>query len=64
MKVPISRHDVIDLDAPMLAAVEVKSERTGAVRWKVWCGFCQAWHFHGAGEGHRGSVESVSENGI
>lgn len=22
-------------------------------QWKVWCPFCQHWHYHGIGEGHR-----------
>jgi len=25
----------------------------GRYQWKVWCAFCERWHFHGAGPGHR-----------
>ena len=52
MKVPINAYSVIDLDAPTLPAVQVRSRRTKAVRWRVWCKHCRAWHYHGAAEGH------------
>jgi hypothetical protein len=51
MKVPISDFALIDLNAPTVAAYAVPHE-TG-VAWGVWCKFCQAWHYHGIGEGHR-----------
>ncbi len=25
------------------------------VQWRFWCPFCAAWHYHGAGPGHRGA---------
>lgn len=34
---------------PVLAAVERNPE--GML--SVWCPFCQRWHHHGTGEGHR-----------
>ena len=41
MKVPISQHAVIDLDAPVLPAYEVRSK--AGVRWVVWCKHCREW---------------------
>jgi len=52
VKVPISEHFVIDLDAPTLPAfAHVDSD--GRVLWSVWCSHCQQQHWHGPGEGHR-----------
>ena len=53
MKVPIHDFNFIDLDAPTLTTREIVNEETGVVKWSVWCRYCQAWHSHGAGEGHR-----------
>jgi len=52
VKVPISEHFVIDLDAPTLAAHE-HLDGDGRVLWGVWCRHCQQQHWHGPGEGHR-----------
>jgi hypothetical protein len=51
MKVPISDHALIDLDAPVLSAYEAVVK--GAVRWLVWRKHGEARHRHGAAEGHR-----------
>jgi hypothetical protein len=51
MKVPISECHVIDLDAPVLPAYEVRIK--GGVRWVVWCKHCRTWHRHGTVEGQR-----------
>jgi len=51
MKVPISDQHLIDLDAPVLPAYEAVIR--GSTRWLIWCKYCQTWHRHGAGEGHR-----------
>jgi hypothetical protein len=51
MKVPISDHDRIDLDTPVLPAYEAVIK--GVTRWLVWCKHCRIWHRHGAAEGHR-----------
>jgi hypothetical protein len=51
MKVPISDHALIDLDAPVLPAYEAVIK--GSVRWLVWCKHCGEWHRHGPAEGHR-----------
>jgi hypothetical protein len=53
MKLPINSVAVIDLDAPVLRAYRVRSKRTGAMRFRVWCRHCDGWHYHGPGEGHR-----------
>lgn len=53
MKVPISDFAVLDLDAPTVPAYAVPHE-TG-VAWGVWCRYCECWHAHGIGEGHRES---------
>ena len=51
MKVPISDYALIDLDAPVLPAYEAVIH--GTTCWLVWCKHCNAWHRHGAAEGHR-----------
>jgi len=51
MKVPISDHALIDLDAPVLPAYDTVVG--GSAHWLVWCRHCQAWHRHGPAEGHR-----------
>jgi hypothetical protein len=51
MKIAISESALLDLDAPVLSAYETVVEE--ATLWAVWCKHCQAWHYHGAGEGHR-----------
>jgi hypothetical protein len=51
MKVPLSRSDSLDLDAPALPAYAVRYK--GKVRWLVWCKYCKLWHRHGPAEGHR-----------
>lgn len=51
MKVPIGEFAVVDLEAPVLPAYEVKIK--GVTRYVVWCKHCKKWHRHGAGEGHR-----------
>jgi hypothetical protein len=51
VKVPISDSHVIDLEAPVLSAYEAVVD--GVTYWLVWCKFCQKWHRHGAGAGHR-----------
>jgi hypothetical protein len=51
LKVPISEHAVISLDAPVLPAYERR--HGGRIRWVVWCQYCLEWHSHGQGEGHR-----------
>jgi hypothetical protein len=51
MKVPISECALIDLDAPVLPAYEIRIK--GGFRWVVWCRHCRKWHHHGAAEGHR-----------
>ena len=35
MKVPIDEYFCIDLDAPVLPAFQVRSRKTGAIRWRV-----------------------------
>ena len=50
MKVPISDHAVINLDAPVLSAYEVVLD--GSTHWVVWCEHCGEWHKHEAAEGH------------
>lgn len=51
MKIAISSHALLDLDAPTLPAYETTID--GAVRWAVWCRHYSTWHHHGAAEGHR-----------
>jgi hypothetical protein len=51
MKVPVNAVACISLDAPTVAAHEVK--RGGVMRWRFWCRHCGQWHYHGPGEGHR-----------
>lgn len=51
MKIVISDFAVLDLDAPTVAAYAIPHE-TG-VAWGVWCKYCEVWHEHGIGEGHR-----------
>jgi hypothetical protein len=51
MKVPINQVACISLDAPTLAAEQVRIK--GVVRWRVWCRHCGTWHHHGLAEGHR-----------
>jgi hypothetical protein len=53
MKVPIDNVACINLDAPVLPAHRVRSKRTGAIRFRVWCRFCGRWHYHGPATGHR-----------
>jgi hypothetical protein len=36
-------------DGPVLPAYKTPQRDT----WKVWCDWCDRWHTHGAGEGHR-----------
>lgn len=36
------------VNAPVLLAFPIDERE-----WKAWCPFCEAWHFHGPGEGHR-----------
>jgi len=50
VRIPISNHAVIDLDAPTLAAYEVYDQY---VRWVVYCKHCRLWHSHSPAEGHR-----------
>ena len=38
-----------ETDAPVLSAVP----REDGYGLKVWCDFCDRWHYHGFGEGHR-----------
>ena len=53
MKVPTPEH-LIDPDAPVLPAKEVVlDEFADAMRWRVWCKYCQLWHYHGPLAGHR-----------
>jgi hypothetical protein len=58
MKVPISPHAVISLDAPVLPAYTVVLN--GTTRWHVWCKHCGEWHTHGAAEGRGITVRSHS----
>ena len=51
MKVPLPNDMPLDLTAPTLAAYSRK--RNGHRRLLVWCKYCEAWHSHGQGEGHR-----------
>jgi hypothetical protein len=51
VKILISDFAVLNLDAPTVAAYAVPHE-TG-VAWGVWCKYCECWHPHGIGEGHR-----------
>lgn len=51
MKIATNDGFLIDLDAPVIAAYEVRYMRT--TRWFVWCTECRDWHTHGPGEGHR-----------
>jgi hypothetical protein len=51
MKVPISDYALIDLEAPVLPAYEVRVK--GVTQWVVYCTFCNRWHRHGPAEGHR-----------
>ena len=53
MKIPIDEFFSVDLTAPDLPAFQVRSKKTGAIRWRVWCSYCGHWHYHGPGEGHR-----------
>ena len=48
---PTSDTQLIDIDAPMLAAYEVVT--LGVKRWMVRCNHCERWHRPGAAEGHR-----------
>ena len=41
----------LNLDAPTLAAEEAMLD--GVKHWRVWCKYCDDWHYHGAGAGHR-----------
>ena len=51
MKILISDFALLDLEAPTVAAYAIPHE-TG-VAWGVWCKYCEKWHEHGIGEGHR-----------
>ena len=51
MKVPIDKHAVLNLEAPVLPAYEATIG--GAIRWVAWCKHCRTWHKHGPAEGHR-----------
>jgi hypothetical protein len=42
----------LNLNAPTLAAWE-NVDHDGRKVWGVRCDHCRAWHWHGAGEGHR-----------
>jgi hypothetical protein len=52
MKVPISDHALVSLDAPVLPAYSFRSAGRNQ-RWLVWCKWCRHWHAHGPMEGHR-----------
>jgi hypothetical protein len=51
VKVPINQVACISLDASTLPAEEIVVR--GVTRWRVWCRYCRAWHYHGPAEGHR-----------
>jgi len=51
MKLPISEHALLDLNAPTLPAYELT--RGASIRWVVWCKHCNWWHYHCRGDGHR-----------
>ena len=53
MKIVISDRPpyFLDLDAPTVAAHEAITD--GVRVWRIWCRYCQIWHVHGPGEGHR-----------
>ena len=42
----------LDLDAPTVPAYQHHGE-DGRTLWGMWCDYCQRWHWHGQGEGHR-----------
>ena len=48
----LSDYFCLDLDAPTLPAYE-RVTPEGLSLWGVWCTHCDAWHWHGAHEGHR-----------
>ena len=62
MKVPINSYAVIDLDAPTLRAYRVRSKKTRAIRWRIWCPNCLHWHYHGPGDGHRESHCTLADS--
>lgn len=51
MKVPLPNGQLLSLDAPTVLAIAVREN--GTLRWKMWCKYCEMWHSHGPGEGHR-----------
>jgi hypothetical protein len=51
LKIPIDSLAVASLEAPVLAAYERRHH--GSVRWLIWCRYCDGWHSHSQGEGHR-----------
>ena len=51
MKIPISSHHHIDLDAPTIGCDEVISD--GRLLWRFFCRHCCRFHYHGPAQGHR-----------
>ena len=51
MKLPITSHHCIDLDAPMIGCDEVVCD--GRMLWQFFCRYCGRYHFHGPAAGHR-----------
>ncbi len=51
MKVPLPNGMLLSLDAPTIAAFARNHD--GNRRLMVWCRYCDKWHSHGQGEGHR-----------
>ena len=43
--------DFLDLGAPTLGAEQFTAN--GVTHWQIWCRYCDEWHQHGPGEGHR-----------
>ena len=51
MKIPISSHHFINLDAPTIGCDAVTSY--GRVLWQFYCRHCCRFHYHGPAQGHR-----------
>ena len=51
MKIQLDRYRFIETDAPTLKAEAVVVD--GRELWRVWCGHCRDWHYHGPAPGHR-----------
>jgi hypothetical protein len=43
----------IELMADTIPILHATLDKGRSDRWKVWCKYCEDFHFHGASDGHR-----------